>query len=159
VPSAGFRQLVDCFLTQAPTFDLGQFHSRFVVDKGALGQVFPPIRIPLTVLFHQCFMSFWTSVSCSCQKDKWESLESWNKGVIFRIAGNNAKKKESLLCFKRLILFGILGRVRLYLRHIFKYFDVMRAVELYSIIPLATPSSKHNNGSVKFGWLKSYMSI
>jgi hypothetical protein len=61
------------------------------------------------------------------------------------------------LYFKELILFGILGLVRLYLRYIFKYFDLLRTAAFYLIMPLTTPTWKHKIGPMKFGWLEHWM--
>jgi hypothetical protein len=50
------RRLVAGLPPRRPGFDLGSVHVGFVVDKVALGQVFPPeyFGFPLPVSFHRC---------------------------------------------------------------------------------------------------------
>jgi hypothetical protein len=50
------RQLAAGLSPRRPGFDAGSVHVGFVVDKVALGQVFPPeyFSFPLSVSFHPC---------------------------------------------------------------------------------------------------------
>jgi hypothetical protein len=50
-----FRQLVTGLSPRRPEFDPGSVHVGFVVDKLALGQVFPRVlQFPLSISFHRC---------------------------------------------------------------------------------------------------------
>ena len=50
------RRLVAGFSPRRPGLDAGSVHVGFVVDKVALGQVFPPeyFGFPLSISFHRC---------------------------------------------------------------------------------------------------------
>jgi hypothetical protein len=50
-----FRRFVAGLPPRRPGFDPGSVHVGFVVDKVALGQIFPLVlRFPLSISFHRC---------------------------------------------------------------------------------------------------------
>jgi hypothetical protein len=54
------RRLVACLSPRRPGFDPGSVHVGFMVDKVALGQVFPPeyFGFPLSISFDRCSITW-----------------------------------------------------------------------------------------------------
>jgi hypothetical protein len=92
-------------LTAGPGFDPRPVHVGFVVDKVALGQVFPRVlRFSPSISFHECFITRKTKNESSLSQGLHNKPQGCGASVASAAGSFTTKKKSSMIKLTALIV-------------------------------------------------------